>query len=82
MICNAHWSQASPLVSKWCDSVREGYRTNPSEANEETIMQLAHELYEHKVGKWFDLMHWWLLLKDVPKWETLRNKGAEVASKR
>jgi len=34
------------------------------------------------VGKRFDLMHWWLLLKGVPKWETLCDEGVEVAFKR
>ena len=44
-------------------------------------MQLAHQLYE-KVGKRLDLTHQWLLLKDVPKQETLSDESAEVASKR
>jgi len=70
------------MVSKWCGSVGEAYRTNPSKANKDTIMQLAHELYQNKVGKRSDFMHWWLLLKDVPKWETLCDEGVEVASKR
>jgi len=26
-------------------------------------------------------MHWWLLLKDVPKWETVCDEGIEVAYK-
>jgi len=70
------------LVSKWCGSVGGAYRTNPSGANEDTIMQLAHELYLNKVGKRFDLMHWLLLLKDIPKWETLCDESVQVASKR
>ena len=80
-ICNPRWNQASPLVSKWCGSVGEAYRTNPSGPKENTIKQLACELYEQKVGKRFDLVHGWLLLKDVPKWETLCDEGVEVASK-
>jgi len=66
-ICNAHWNRASPLVSKWCGSIVEAYRMNPSRTKEDTIKQLAHESYHNKVGKTFDPMHWWLLLKDVPK---------------
>ena len=54
-ICSIRWNRASPLVSKWCGSVGEAYRTNPSGANEDTIMKLAHELYQNKVGKWFDV---------------------------
>ena len=55
---------------------------NPSGANEDSIMQLAHANYQTKVGKTFDLMHWWLLLKDVPKWETGCDESIEVAGKR
>jgi len=51
-----------------------------SGASENTIMQFTHQLHEHKVEKRFDLMHWWLLLKGVPKWETLCDEGAKVAS--
>ena len=57
-ICNTRSNRASPLVSKWCDSVREAYRINSSGANEDTIMQLAHESYQNNMGKTFDLMHW------------------------
>jgi len=70
------------LLSKCFGFVGKAYQTNPSGANEDTIMQLAHQLYEDKMEKRFELMHWWLLLKDVPKWETLCNESAEVASKR
>jgi len=56
-ICNARWNQAAPLVSKWCGSVGKAYRTNPSGANKDTIMQLTHKHFEHKVEKTFDLMH-------------------------
>ena len=65
-ICNAHWNQVAPLVSKWCNFVGEVYRTNPNGVNEDTIIQLADELCELKGRKRFDLMYWWLLLKDIP----------------
>ena len=55
---------------------------NPSGANEDTIMQLAHESYHNKAGKTFDLMYWWLLLKDIPKWKIVCDEGIEVVSKR
>ena len=45
-------------------------------------MQLAHESYQTKVGKTLGRMHWWLLLKDVPKWETACDEDVEVATKR
>jgi len=61
--------------------VGKAYRTNLSGANEEKIMELAHDLYFRKVNKRFDLMHWWLPLKDIPKWEILCNKFTEIASK-
>jgi len=54
---NARWNRASSLVSKWCGYVEEAYQTNASGLNEDTIMQLAHQLYKQKVGKRFDVMH-------------------------
>ena len=81
-ILNARWNRASPLVSKFSSSVSEAYRINPSGANEDMIMQLAHQGYQNKVGKTFNLMHWWLLLKDAPKWESMCDEGIEVVAKR
>jgi len=48
----------------------QAYRANPSGANEDNIMENAQYLYASIVGKAFDLMHWWVLLKDQLKWET------------
>ena len=45
-------------------------------------MQLAHAGHQTKVGKTFDLMHWWLLLKDVQKWKIECDESIEVATKR
>ena len=80
-ICNARWNQAALLVSKWYLCVGETYQINLSGENEETTIQLAHELHNQKVHKRFDLIHWWLLLKDIPKWEALCAESAEIASK-
>ena len=33
------------------------------------------------VGKPFDLMHWWVLLKDQPKWGVNCDQSTDVASK-
>ena len=35
----------------------EGYQTNPSGANEEMILELAHDNYFTKMRKRFDLIH-------------------------
>ena len=64
---NFSWNRATPLVSKWQGCVVEAYRKKPSGSNEELINQNAHEFYEVKMGKKFDIMHWWYLLKDQPK---------------
>jgi len=47
--------------------VAEAYREKPSAANEDDIIQNAHDLYEIKMDKKFNLMHWRYLLRDQPK---------------
>jgi len=79
---NCRWTWVAPLVSKWCRCVVEAYRKKSSGANEELILQNAHDLYECKVGKMFDLMHWWYLHKDQPKWETICDQFLEASTKR
>ena len=45
-------------------------------------MQNAQDLYVSMVGKSFELMHWWVLLNDQPKWETFCDQSAQASSKR
>jgi len=61
--------------------VAEVYREKPSGANEDDIIQNAHDLYEIKMGKKFNLMHWWYLLRDQPKWESACDQSLEASSK-
>ena len=75
-VCNARWNRATPSVSKWCACVGQAYRAKPSGANEDDITQKAQDLYVSMVGKSFDLVHWWVLLKDQPKWETFCDQSA------
>ena len=44
----------------------EAYQEKPSRANEDDILQNAHDLYELKMGKKF----WWYRLIDQAKWES------------
>ena len=69
-------------MTKWSACVSEAYREKPSGANEDDIIQNAHDLYEIKTGKKFNLMHWWYLLRDQPKWESVCDQSMEAASKR
>jgi len=41
--------------------VAKAYREKPSGANEDDIIQNDHDIYEIKMGKKFNLMHWWYL---------------------
>jgi len=46
-------------------------------------MQNAQDLYVAMVSKaFFDLMQWWVLLKDQSKWETFCDQSEEASSKR
>ena len=60
----------------------EAYREKPSGANEDDIIQNAHDLYELKIGKKFNLMHLWYLLRDQPKWKSACDQSLEASSKR
>jgi len=61
--------------------VAEAYREKLSGINEDDITQNAHDLYEFKMGKKFNLMHWWYLLKDQPIWESACDQSLETSSK-
>jgi len=71
-----------PLEPSSSTCVGQAHRGNPSGANEDDIMQKVQDLYIDMVGKPFDLMQWWMLLKDQPKWEVNCDQSADVASKR
>ena len=60
----------------------EAYREKPSGANEDDIIQNSHDLYEIKTGKKFNLMHWWYLLRDQLKWESVYDQFLKASSKR
>jgi len=62
--------------------VAEAYREKPSGVNEDNIIQNAHDLYEIKMGKKFNRMHWWYLLRDQPKWKSACDQSLEAPSKR
>lgn len=57
------------------------YREKASGENKENVIQNAQDLYVRMVGKPFDLIHWWALLKDQPKWETFSVQSTEASSK-
>ena len=79
---NSRWNRGIPLVSKWSGCVAQAYRDKPSGTNEEDIIQNAQDLYEFKTGKKFNLMHWWVLLKDEPKWDSVCDQSLQASSKR
>ena len=54
---NSRWNRAAPLVSNFSGCVGEAYREKPSGTNEDDIIQNAHDIYELRMGKRFNLMH-------------------------
>ena len=60
----------------------EAYRDKPSGTNEDDIIQNAHNIYEYRTGKRFNLMHWWHLLKDQSKWKSECDQSLQASSKR
>jgi len=62
--------------------VAQAYRANLIGANEDDIIQNVQDLNATMVDKPFDLIHWWVLLKDQPKWETFCDQSAKASVKR
>ena len=44
------------------------------------IMEHAQKLFIERIGKRFDLEHWYDMLKDQPKWKTPRTPTTNVGS--
>ena len=67
-----------PLVSKWAGIILEVTRTNQSGSNESMSLEKAQNLFTERVGKRFDLDHWYEMLKGQPKWKTFHNPTANL----
>ena len=67
--CNGRWLRCCSLVNKWTGILLEIERLNESGSNEVIILEKAHELYKKRMGKKFELEHWYAMLKDQPKWK-------------
>ena len=68
-------------MSKWCRFAAKAYQEKPSGANDDDILQNAHDSYKIKVGKKFNLMHWSYLFGDQPKWESAGDQAFEPSLK-
>ena len=55
-------------------------RSNHSGWNDSMIMEHAQKLFIERIGKRFDLEHWYEMLKDQPKWKTPRTPTTNVGS--
>lgn len=80
--CNARWNRTYPLVNKWVGIMDQMERNNVSGSNIEDIMNRAHETFLKRVGRKFDLEHWYYMLKDQPKWRIFCDTLDEGQSKR
>jgi len=67
--CNGRWLRCCPLVNKWKGILLEIERLNESGSNVVRIIEKAHELYKMRMSKKFELVHWYAMLKDQPKWK-------------
>ena len=77
-----YWNRCYPLVNKWVRIMDEMERNNVSGSSMEDIVNRAHEMFLKRVGRKFDLEHWYYLLKDQPKWRTFRDTLDGGQSKR
>jgi len=49
--------------------------------NDSMIIEHANKLFTERIGKMFDLDHWYDMVKDQPKWKTPRTPTTNVGSR-
>jgi len=78
------WSQISHDVSKFVSAYATVTDMNPSGANEDDIITRALQLYQqgHAKGCEFTFLSCWRILRDVPKWNSLRDSIGDRPSGR
>ena len=57
-------------------------RSNQSRWNDSMIIEHAKKLFTKRIGKKFDLDHWYDMLKDQPKWKTPHTPTINVSQDR
>ncbi|KAL6841847.1 hypothetical protein ACP4OV_028359 [Aristida adscensionis] len=65
-----HWSRLSRTINEFNGYWIQVCKMNKSGYSDDQIMEEAQQMYKKKYSKPFQLVHWWKILRNEPKWCT------------
>lgn len=69
-----HWSRLKSSIGDFNDYWSKVTQMHTSGYSDDMLEEEAQKMYANKFGKRFQLVHWWKILKDEPKWCALFEK--------
>ncbi|KAL6838350.1 hypothetical protein ACP4OV_031854 [Aristida adscensionis] len=76
-----HWSQLSRTINEFNDYWASVCKMNKIGYSDDQIMEEAQQMYKKKHSKPFQLVHWWKILRNEPKWCTHAAQSEKEKSK-
>jgi hypothetical protein len=80
-----HWSRLSKTINEFNGYWNSVMKMNKSGYSDNQILEEAQQMYQNKHSKRFQLVHWWNILRNEPKWcthaaqsEKEKNKSIDV----
>ncbi|KAL6878344.1 hypothetical protein ACP4OV_012514 [Aristida adscensionis] len=77
-----HWSRLSRTINEFNGYWASVCKMNKSGYSDDQIMEEAQQMYKKKHSKPFQLIHWWKILRNEPKWSTHAAQSEKEKSKR
>jgi len=63
-----HWSRVKSSITDFNDAWTQIAQMHTSGYSDDMLEEEAQKVYETRFGKRFQLVHWWKILKEEPKW--------------
>jgi hypothetical protein len=63
-----HWSRLKSSITDFNDAWSQIAKVHTSGYSDDMLEEEAQKVYEIRFGKRFQLVHWWKILKEEPKW--------------
>ncbi|KAL6854351.1 hypothetical protein ACP4OV_019254 [Aristida adscensionis] len=76
-----HWSGLSRTINEFNGYWASVCKMNKSGYSDDQIMEEAQQMYKKKHSKPFQLVHWWKILRNEPKWCTHAAQSEKEKSK-
>ncbi|KAL6882030.1 hypothetical protein ACP4OV_011502 [Aristida adscensionis] len=76
-----HWSRLSRTINEFNGYWASVCKINKSGYSDDQIMEEAQQMYKNKHSKPFQLVHWWKILRNEPKWCTHAAQSEKEKSK-